>query len=256
MRGNLGEPLPAVWQSLQAAGTVFRRGQLALIAAGPGTGKSAFTLTLALLCGLPALYFSADSDAYEQLVRSVCVITGRTVEQARELVLGGRLESIRSELSGVPVRFEYETSPTVELLAQRVEAFWHLYGEYPSLIVADNITNVRTEVSEDEGNPFAGLEGLADYLHGMARGTESCLVALHHVNADKVNGDKPIALNGVKGQITRVPEMVLTLHRPYEGAIGVSRVKVRGGQADTSGLTYTELGFDGARMRITDLSRT
>lgn len=252
MRGSLGEPIPAVFRSLEAAGTAFRRGQLALIAAAPGTGKSAFTLTLALGCRLPVLYFSADSDAFEQLVRSICIVTGRTVDAAREIVLADRVDSLRGELKDVPVRFEYDASPTVDVLADRVEAFWHLYGEYPSLIVADNLTNIRTEVSEEEGSPFAGLEGLSDYLHAMARGTESCLVALHHVTADNNNGDKPIPLNGVKGQVTRVPEMVLTLHRPYDGAIGVSTVKYRGGEADASGHSYVELNFDGSRMRITD----
>ena len=40
VRGSDGQPIPAVWKSLEAAGIVFRLGQLVhCIAAGPGTGK-------------------------------------------------------------------------------------------------------------------------------------------------------------------------------------------------------------------------
>ena len=71
VRGSAGDPLPGVWENLTESGTQFRRGQLALIAAGPGTGKSAFVLNYALRSGVSCMYFSADSDAFVQLARSL-----------------------------------------------------------------------------------------------------------------------------------------------------------------------------------------
>jgi hypothetical protein len=121
--------------------------------------------------------------------------------------------------------------------------------------VVDNITNVVNDNSD--GDPFTGLEGLMDYLHSMARETGSCVIGLHHVTGDYNNGDKPIPLNGVKGQIARVPEMVLTIHKVIlddeESILRVSPVKNRGGKPDPTGQTYAELSFVGNRMSIRDV---
>lgn len=222
---------------------------MSLTAAGPGTGKSLLWLTYSLLCGVPTIYFSADSDKYDQIVRALAILNRWTVTTAREVVDNREYDRMGA-LKNLPVRFEFDASPTLETMANRVEAFWHLYGEYPSLIVGDNLTNIRTEISEMEGNPFAGLEGLSDYVHTMARETGAHVAVLHHVKGEYVNGEKPIPLDGIKDQVTRVPETVLTLHRPYEGALGVSYPKLRGGQPDPTGHSFVELAFDGSRVRI------
>jgi hypothetical protein len=256
VRGSAGEPLPVVWKSLESAGTRFLRGQLVLVAAGPGTGKSALTLTLALRSGVPALYFSADSDAFVQLTRSIAIITGCTVAAASRMVLADDLAPIEPRLADLPVRFNYDASPSLDTLESAVEAYEEVYGEYPALIVVDNITNVRTETSSEDGDPFAGLEGLMDYLHTMARETGACVVGLHHVTGPYNDADKPIPLSGVKGQIGRVPEMVLTLHKQQDEGqpdlLCVSTVKNRGSKNDPSGKTFAELEFQGDSMRITD----
>jgi hypothetical protein len=165
-------------------------------------------------------------------------------------------DNIVERLSGIPLRVDYEASPTPVDMEELLEAYCELYGEYPAIIVVDNITNVRSEMSED-GDPFSGLEGLMGYLHGMARGTGACVIGLHHVTGDYNNGDRPIPLNGVKGQIARVPEMVLTMFRkPLDdesSILCVSIVKNRGGKQDPTGQTYAELQFSGETMSITDL---
>ena len=47
LKGSAGDPLPDVFQSLADAGTRFLRGQLCLIAAAAGSGKSALVLSYA-----------------------------------------------------------------------------------------------------------------------------------------------------------------------------------------------------------------
>lgn len=250
IRGNAGDPLPTVFKSLAQAGIVFRRGELVLVCAGPGTGKSAFVLTETLGSKVPALYFSADSNAYEQLVRAICIITGASKDDARKSVLSGDMGRIEPALRGLPIRFNYEASPTLNTLEDSIEAYRQLYGDYPELIVVDNITNVSTERAEGAGSQR--LEDLMDYLHDTARQTGACVVGLHHVTGGYNDADKPIPLSGVKDQIGRVPEMVLTLFRPREDTLGVSPVKNRGGKPDPSGKTFVELSFEGDRMRISD----
>lgn len=254
IKGSAGDPLPKVWSTLDAD---FLRGQLALVCAAPGIGKSAFTLSYAIQARVPTLYFSADSDAFTQLSRSVSILTGWDMEESKRQIRAEKLAAAaEAALDALPVMFKYDASPTLTQIEQPLEAFGQKYGEYPALVVIDNLTNVRVGTGTNEDDPFAGLEGLMDYLHTMARDTGSCVVVLHHVQGAYNNGNIPIPLGGIKGQIGRVPEMVLTLHRVRNeygpDAMNVSIVKDRNGKPDPSGYTYTTLEFDGDTMQIKD----
>ncbi|MBM7771946.1 hypothetical protein JOD54_002150 [Actinokineospora baliensis] len=203
------------------------------------------------------MYFSADSDAFEQLKRCISIKTGWTQERSAAVILEDRLDEVRKHLTGLPIRMHYSASPTLDVIEGQLEAYEEVYGEYPDLIIVDNVTNVRLDRPNGDDDPFAGLESLMDYLHTMARETEACVVGLHHVTGPFNDSAKPIPLSGVKGQITRVPETVLTLFRKpgddfNPDALCVSTVKNRGGKADPSGQTYVELDFDGATMNIRD----
>jgi len=257
IRGSAGDPLPSVWESLGQKGTQFRRGQLALVCAGPGTGKSAFILAYALKSKVPTLYFSADSDPFTQLTRSLSILSGWSLEKSTRAVRDAELVGYGEELDDIPIRFNYKASPSLDILEESLQAYYALYEEYPWLVVVDNITNVRTEAGNSD-DPFSGLEALMDYLHEMARETGACVIGLHHVTGPHNDGDKPIPLSGIKGQIGRVPELIHTLHRVSDGfssdSLNVSTVKNRGGKADPSGQDFASLEFVGETMKIADFS--
>jgi hypothetical protein len=245
------------WDAFDQLEIYPRQGQLVLIAAGPGIGKSAMTLTMVLKALVPSLMYSADSDAFTQLSRSIASLNDMKVSTAAEMILEDRItDEIKDELRKIPLIIDYDSAPTPDDIEEILMAYYELCNEFPVLVVVDNITNVVTD-SSDSGDPFSGLEGLMDYLHSMARTTGACVVGLHHVTGEYNNGDKPIPLNGVKGQITRVPEMVLTLHKkPIENGrwvLCVSPVKNRGGRADPTGQTYAELEFIGESMKVIDM---
>jgi hypothetical protein len=252
--------LPTVFKALEEKGTRFIRGQLVLVAGAPGGGKSAFTLTVALLSRVPTMYFSADSDAFTQLVRSISIVTGWTLAESAELVLDNEVSKFKHHLEGIPIRFNYSASPSLDEMEGSIASYEEVYGDYPELIVIDNVTNVRDAASGDD-DPFAGLESLMDYLHDMARKTGACVIGLHHVTGAYNDADKPVPLSGIKGQIARVPELVLTLHRkPGDGIYNpemmcVSTVKNRSGKADPSGYGFAELEFVGESLNIRDIKR-
>jgi hypothetical protein len=257
VRGAAGDPLPVVFKSFQKADIQPRRGQFILMCAGPGTGKSVLTLAYVMKSRLPAVYFSADSDAFDQLTRAISIETGWDLEQSKKAVLEDDHEAITKALGGIPIRFNYDPAPTLDTVENAVASYEEVYGEYPSLIVVDNVTNVDLE-GAGEGEAYAsGLEDLMEYLHSMARNTGACVFGLHHVTAENNNGDRPIPLNGVKGQITRIPQIVLTIHKKpsdddNEVILCVSAVKNRSGRNDASGATYAELEFIGETMTIRD----
>lgn len=255
VKGSSGEPLPTVWESLSAEGTRFLRGQLALVAAGPGVGKSAFVLSYALRSKVSCLYFSADSDAFVQLSRSLAILGGMNMADSSNAVLAGDYERIKGLVGDVPIRFNYNPSPTLDTITQQVHAYEELHGDYPELIVVDNALDVVMEGADADQSQ--SLDSLMAWLHELARTTEACVVVLHHVTGPYNDANQPIPLSGVKGQIGRVPELILTLHRAlgeYGGPdeIRVSTVKNRGQKADPTGQSFTSLDFDGYRMSIQD----
>lgn len=243
-----------VWKSLDDKGTRFVRGQLALVAAGPGTGKSAFVLSYALKSGVSGLYFSADSDAFVQLSRSLAILGGMNMAESGDLARSDDYAKISSIVGGSPVRFSYNPTPSLNHIQDQIMAYEELYGDFPELIVVDNALDVALDAAEDQAQ---SLDQLMAWLHDMARTTEACVIVLHHVTGPYNDAQTPIPLSGVKGQIGRVPELILTLHKGDSGygdveEFRVSTVKNRGQKADPSGNEYAELSFDGYRMAITD----
>lgn len=235
--------------------TRLLKGQLCLVCAAPGSGKSIFVLTLAAKSGISTLYFSPDSDKPTQLSRLLSISLGWDSDRAKDRVnrtdVGTEgLAAFRS----TKVRFDFRSSLTLPAMEQTLRAYDEVYGDYPSLIIVDNVTNVRTELNAED--PFAGLEVVMEELHEMARETGACVIGLHHVQGQYNDGDKPIPLGGIKGQIARVPETVLTLHRGLENfgqeQLRVSTVKQRANRMDPSGQSWVGLSFDGDRMAISD----
>lgn len=258
VRGSAGEPLPVVWEALGDKGTHFVRGQLALVAAGPGTGKSAYVLSYALKSKVSCLYFSADSDAFVQLSRSLAIMGDMNMSEAGELARSEDYTRIAQIVGGSPVRFSYNSTPTLEHIQDQIMAYEELYGDFPELIVVDNALDVELDASEDQAQ---SLDQLMAWLHDMARTTEACVIVLHHVTGPYNDAKTPIPLSGVKGQIGRVPELILTLHKGESGygdveELRISTVKNRGQKADPSGNDYAELTFDGYRMSIKDVDET
>src|SRR5690349_16131549 len=122
--GEAGEPIPTVFKSLAGYDFHFRRGQLTLIAAGPGVGKSVFSQTLAMKVDVPALYFSADSDAFTMYKRGAAIVTGhrskdieRDYERGNGAFYDERLNRLRN------VRFDFTSQPGVDDLEDCVNAF-------------------------------------------------------------------------------------------------------------------------------------
>ncbi|MFB7420741.1 AAA family ATPase [Streptomyces sp. NPDC056210] len=253
-KGDAGDPLPSAFKALDKAGIRFIRGQLALVCAAGGTGKSAFILNNLLKASapIPALYFSCDSDAFVQLSRSIAVLGEISMDEAMDAVRDDRIEKYIPLLSKHPVRFNYAASPSQKDIERSLNAYYELYYTYPHQIILDNITNISGGSGVDGDNPFAGLEGLMDWASDMSRQTQANVVGLHHVTGPNNDGNAPISMSGVKGQITRVPALVVTLFKPDANTMGASAVKNRSGRADPSGQTYVELGWDGDHMSITD----
>lgn len=258
IKGSAGEPIPNPFKSLQKLEVDFRRGELSLVAAGPGTGKSLFALNLALYGSMPVMYWSADSNAATQLSRSTAMLTGDDVRSVKKALLEDKFTAYERVLGDKWwIRFSYEAMPTPADMEADLAIYYEVFGCHPHLCVVDNITNVDTGGAGDAESFTFGLEGMCEYLNDMARETESHVMALHHVTGEYSDGLKPIPLSGVKGKIGRVPSLILTIHRePDEQGmnrvLNVSDVKNREGFQDASGNTFARLDLDSTTLRLKD----
>lgn len=244
LRGSAGEPIPSVYPTLKERGLRFVRGQFCLFSAPPGAGKSPFALNLCLRSGEPSYYFSADSDPFTTRTRAIAMLSGDTMAdvEAAEIRGDDRLDRV---VAGLPVRLNFDSALTFDSVERSIMAYDEVYGEYPGIIVVDNVTNI---VADDDG-----YEKVMDFLHSLARTTRAFVLGLHHVTGSYNNSDQPIPLNGVRGQLTAKPEVVLTGYSYSDGLttfLRVSIVKNRGGPSDPSGQLNVDIPFDGATMHF------
>jgi replicative DNA helicase len=254
-RGTAGEPLPNVFKGLAREGVMFRMGQLSLVAAGPGSGKSLLALTLAMRAQVPSLYFSADTDQQTMAVRAGAMLMGWTTDDVENALEQGLTEALEVQMHHQShVQFNFQASPSATEMESELKAYRQVFGDFPALIVMDLLANLDTE---NGSAGVAKLEDNCDFLHEIARETGAHVMAVHHVVGEYEDGLMAVPLSGLRGKTGKTPEMVLTLHRvgddTYEGIrqLGVSVVKHRTGKADPSGRWVIPMQVDLPRMAVT-----
>jgi hypothetical protein len=251
-----GEPKHMPFACMQRTKTHIMRGQLTLIPAGAGTGKSAWVQTI-LQRGNDrgdlntALYFSADSDPATMFKRSAAIHSGWELSAIEEILNTGDRKGVEAQVNKATshIRWDFESSPSENHIFLEIEAYAATFGAFPDVAVFDNIKNIDIGAGEGE---FGMLEQACVFLHSLARDTGMAVIATHHVTGEFENGTTPIPLNGVRGKITKTPEVVLTLHRSEDGQrLNVSPVKDRNGKADASGRWFLPINVELARMSFT-----
>ncbi|MGW5115014.1 AAA family ATPase [Streptomyces noursei] len=258
MKGAAGEPIPSPFKGLAKLDAEFRRGELSVVAAAGGTGKSVVALNLAIQSNVPTLYFSADSTAATQLSRATAIITGDDVKGIKRKLHAGEFEEYSDVLAQRWwQRFSYSARPTPAEIELHLETYREIFNIYPHLVVIDNITNIEAGGASNADEFTFSLEGLCDYLNELARETHAHVMAMHHVVGEYADGLKPVPQSGLRGKISRVPSLILTIHKEIDGMDGrtlnISPVKNRDGFEDSSGETFASYDFNTRNVRLADV---
>lgn len=237
---------------MRAEGILIRKGQLTLISAGSGTGKSAFTQAIVQRGNDEGdvnrtFYFSADSDSSVMFKRAASIASGYTMTDVEHRLNTTDGKGLDDQVNAATkhIWWDFTSSPTQEHVTESLEAYALVMGDYPEVIVMDNIKNLWS----DDLDEFRGLEDSAVFLSGVARDTGAAVIALHHVLGEFDNGISPIPMSGVRGKISKTPEVILTLHRS-ELTLNVSPVKNRNGKADPSGRWFLPIKADLSTMNF------
>lgn len=256
-----GRDLPEILPALTEATIKIRQGQLHMVVGLPGKGKTLLALWYAIKCGLPTLYFSFDSDEGTVSNRAAAILMGKTVDEVKAMRESPAVVEVEDALSELQtrVRFDFSGSPSLDDIYGETEAWVELFGSTPSLIVVDNLLNLRGG-SDNEGT---AMRDNVAALHGLARETGAAIILLHHVNsslltssspAARIYEDRPPHFGAVTGQVTQLPESVYSVAMVGDRYL-VAAVKNRDGIADSQAQRPITVAVDAPRMTLYNSAR-
>ena len=246
-----GAPLPTIYPSLVRDWRMdVRRGEVTLIAAQPGAGKSTLALDMSVKWvtrhDLIGLYFSADSSELVAASRAGAMLTGNTVWDVEQRLKNGD-EYMLSRLDALDgLRFCFDPDVTLEILELEVEAFVEAWGREPDFIVVDNLTDVEGQ-AEDE---FPALRRTMKVMTYLARESGAAVIVLHHTSEGESPDPCP-SRKSIHGKVSQKSAVVLTMAEGWNEK-HLSVVKNRFGKSDRTGKTATTIRFDADRMAFTD----
>lgn len=244
-----GKDLPEILPSLTDATIRFRHGQLVVIAGQPGRGKTMLALWYAIKCGEPVLYFSADSDEGTMVNRAAAVLTNKTVNEVKAMWDTEAAAILEDELWELNRRVRIDRDPhlTIDGIYEETLAWIELFGRPPAAIFVDNLMNI---VSTHE-NEWTGMRDSVRALHGLARETESAVIALHHVSENESRATKPAPMRALMGKLSQLPETILTVALDGD-KYHVCAVKNRDGIGDPNAENPITVYADAPSMSLFD----
>jgi hypothetical protein len=209
-------------------------------------GKSVFARNLAAKTQVSCLFFSADSDEYTVKTSVTGALTGQkmvdiALKSEDEAWDRYFTEALRSTDH---VDWCYNPDINLDFLTTRLQAYAEMYGEFPKLVVVDNLGDLVTE----DGEEYAELRAICRELRKLARYSNSHILALHHAKGAWEDGRKPITLGALLGNLGKVPENVLGLHWEREGVVHLTVPKARGSRRGMNiplGIDYETARLDG-----------
>lgn len=246
-----------MWKKLALYGAHIRQGQLTLIVAASGVGKSSLITFAAMAMRNPddepirTMYFSADSDITTFAIRAGTMAVSMqqgtpnvsTAETEQKILQrdGETLREIQQATSHIWVSFD--NSPSCKDIADEVEAYALVQGDYPELIVIDNLMDVRTGMGEREGQ-----DAVLDYLKQLAGKTQAAVVVLCHAVGEYANGKTPIPLSGIMNKLDKRPRLILSLYEADVTLLGVCVIKNNNGKRDADGNLQVHIPWIKERM--------
>lgn len=230
------QQLPTIFPMLAEAGIKPRRSTVTMVAAVPGSLKSMLTMYWVARMGLPTLFFSADTDAYETMKRASAMVSGVTQSEVEKDIASGNREAYAERLRQLNIRWVFETDPTYADISLEVAAYAEVFGAFPEIIVIDNLMNV---VGEND-NEFGSMRDTTKALKRLVRITDAAVFVLHHMQEGEKDHGTPPARRRLQGKVSQLPEVILSLALVGD-ELRVAAVKNRFGPGDASGEKYVSI---------------
>lgn len=182
--------------------------------------------------------------------RAAAHVTGHPTRDVEHTISNGLFrEEYGAILRDLPVRFEYDTEPSVEDIGNACTAFLEVWGRYPGFVIIDNLMNVA---GDSDIEVQVQKKAMRDF-HWLGRKLKACVLVLHHTseqNADHIVTAPP--RTAIHNKVTQLPSLVLT-NANNNGEMFVAVVKHRHGEADPLAKNPLSWLIDFSKFQIEDL---
>lgn len=229
----------------------FEPGQLILVGARPGVGKSAFLLDLAETAargGNDTLFVSLEMLAGELTERMIARRSGLTLDELIDRNLPETkwdvIANVTSRISNLPLRFYDNPHCTVSDIRKAAASIPQL-----RLIVVDYLGLMAAERKADSRNLELGQ--ISRDLKNLSCELRIPVVAAAQLNRSVNETERPTLLSlRDSGELEQNASKAILLWKIDEdGTVGVSVAKNRRGRTGV-----VQFRFDGAHQRFTELS--
>lgn len=238
-RESVGRRLTLPWHHMNEH-ISLRTKELVMMAGAPGGGKSTVAVNMAIQMEVPLLYLAQDSPA-SVLSRMVAIATQQETRKTfraiadsdQRVVVAERMADVRPTLV-----FE-RGAQTLEDIKERVEALHEWLGEYPPIVVIDNLIDMIIPGATHGDNTF--YTTALPYLKQMANEYNLTVIALHHVTRGggrdnpHGRGRAGIALNDLLFAGEREARHVWGVYNDGNDHVFLQILKQQDGPADPDG---------------------
>lgn len=217
-----------------------------MFASAPGVGKSVVALWIARKLKLPTLYISADTSAHSMGVRLACMVTGETVAAVdRMMEVEPTFYEQRVHEDCPHILWDWNTSPDIKDIKCQIESFAALVGDYPHLMIVDNLRNIYSEEADTQAQQHA-----CESLKTIAAETGSAVLLLHHTVGRCEDGTVTPTLADLEQKVGKMPALVVSLSYGKLGDLRLAVLKNRYGSANAAGRLTTFLPINTSIMRV------
>jgi hypothetical protein len=170
-----------------------------------------FARNLVVKTKVPALFLSADSDEYTVKTSVLGCITGTPLFEIEKNLRDDSWEDYYSEQlhQADHVEFSFQSSIDIDWVVEKMNAYAEIYGDYPKLLVIDNLGDM---ITEDGGDIYIELRRICRELRAIARNTNCHIFTLHHLTGEYEDGTKTVTLKALEGKVGKVVENVIGLN--------------------------------------------
>ena len=165
----------------------FRGGDLIILAARPGVGKTSFALNLAVnaaKAGFPTTFFSLEMSASQLVQRILCSEARISLEKVRGGFLGEadwqKLADAMGALSAVELYID--DTPSLSILEARAKARRELHGKEKGLIIVDYLQLMQPPRSRRDGNRAVEVGEISRGLKVLAKEMNMPVIALSQLS--------------------------------------------------------------------------
>lgn len=165
----------------------LRPGDLVILAARPGVGKTSFALNLAVnaaKAGCPTTFFSLEMSASQLVQRILCAEAGISLEKVRGGFLGeADWQALANAIVALSnVELYIDDTPSLSILEARAKARRELRGKENGLIIVDYLQLMQPPQTRRDGNRAVEVGEISRGLKVLAKEMGMPVIALSQLS--------------------------------------------------------------------------